>query len=254
MFTQYKKGQVTVYIIVGLVLLLFVSAYLIMYNAVAPEVTADDLTVFGTFSAEAAFLQSCLVTASEDALLINGLKGGLYAPQQHIFGDYRSPITTFYKAGSVIAPTNGAVMESLALEFNDFFLECVRTYNETATMQIGSPNTNVQILTDRVMFNTVWPVTFTKDQERRIFRDFSHTISDVRLSKILDLARELSFIQTTDVEYICASCVVELADLHYMWIDFVDVGELRTVYTFTDLFSDINGGPYVFVMAHEHAP
>jgi hypothetical protein len=249
---KQKKGQVAVFIIVGLVLLFAVATFFIFKNQVVTTADGETLTTSLEFLGESEFLDTCMAIASEDAVMVNGLKGGLYAPRFYVFGEFRAPLATFYIDGRVIAPSTDDVARSIGLEFNDLFTACVSEYDLDALMMTGEIQTLVAITNDSILFDVVYPVTFDKGGNRQIFRNYKYTVDNIRLLLILDVAYQLSYEQSLDPEYLCATCALELADANYMWIDYTDIGDLKTVYTITDLFSSIDGSPYIFMMAHEH--
>ena len=255
MFAKNNRGQVTLFIIIGLLVLFSVTTYLLFQNENTVTLTSDDLITNLEFTEVTQHIQYCLQTVSEDAVVINGLKGGLYNPEKFVFGFLRPPITTYYKKGNLTAPFQENVAYSIGLEFLDLMPACLDEFNgtqETLEYDQDYAEVTVRIVEQDVVFAVDYPITSSKAQRSRTFSRFTHTVENVRLSTILDLATELSYLQQTDPGFICVSCVVELADQNFMYIDFTDIGDNKTVYTFTDLFSSINDEPYVFMMAHEH--
>jgi hypothetical protein len=248
----HKRGQVAIFIIIGLILLTAVTIFFIFRNQIV-ELDQQALSdVASEFVLESQYIETCLEMSSHDAVVLNGFKGGLYAPKYHVFGEFRAPLSTFYYKGQVIAPSNEDVARSIALEFNDLFTACIAEYDLDAVVSVGQIQTRVGILNSSIMIDSTYPITFERAGKRQIYRDHRYTVENVRLLLMLDVARQLSYEQTLDPEYICATCALELGDANYMWIDYTDIGEMKTVYTITDLFSSIEGSPYIFMMAHEH--
>ena len=255
MFAKSKRGQVTLFILIGLVLLLATATYLIIQRETLDVIDPNDVPQSLDFIEVNNHMEYCVQVVSEDAVILNGLKGGLYNPAEYSYGFLRPPITKFYKTGDVIAPTKDDVAFSIGQEFLDLMPSCLDTFNgttEVLTYDTESASVTVRIIDGSIVLSGDYAVMSTKGSSEHTFAKFNYEVPAVRLFTILDLATELSYIQQGDPGYICVTCVVEMADQNFMYIDFTDIGDNTTIYTFTDLFSSINDEPYIFMMGHEH--
>jgi len=164
-----KRGQVTVFIIIGLILLILAGVFIMMRQQAAeeepPEIVPEQLFPIKSF------VDSCVRSASRDALDILGLQGGYIQVPESIRYDPLSylPLTSdstatamkipywYYRGRNVIPSVDdmnlaiaryvegniGACLEGLA-QFSDQY-EINRTGNITAKASIGDKAVQVKV-------------------------------------------------------------------------------------------------------------
>jgi len=127
------KGQVTVYVIIGLLILILLSAYLYLQRP--PEIENNLVTETNLIHN---YLESCLQNVANEAMRRLGLYGG-YVDQQLAAENYQpniyDQITFLYKSGNVYVPGGNED------DFISFIGASLEDYIESG---IGRPDSTIE--------------------------------------------------------------------------------------------------------------
>jgi hypothetical protein len=197
MILKNNKGQVTLFIIIAIVLIIGVALALIIPgvlkkgNTAAPEKISDLQTIGQNVNI---FIDQCFDKTSKDSLYRLGLRGG------YITSDVLSLSTEYDDVA--YAAVNGqnrfvtvAQMEKELKDYNDKSLSsCFDNFSQFKDLgydiQVSSIDTTVKINNDNVIFNLEAPTDIVKGNDKISLVKFSKKIP-VRLGIIYSKAKEI---------------------------------------------------------------
>ena len=182
-----KRGQVTIFIVVGLVMVgLFVAIFSLggrkMDTATLPERGVEQ------------FVGSCLEKVGEDGAYLLGLQGGYYqVPQPSVMAfSYASPL--YLMEGKSFFPDRAALEEQLSLYVEEGLGSCLHHFSsyEEQGFQVETAQLRVktEIVPGRIRFLAEYPVTLSKGDTVASYDMFTATLP-------LDLYAYFEQVQTT---------------------------------------------------------
>ena len=195
-----KRGQITVFIIIGIILLLGVATVLfiqqttsqISYKAQVPEQLVPVYT----------YIQGCIDQIAEEDIKTMGVNGGYLEIPQEILNTPESFIEQhpglplklplwWYKGQSRI-PTESFMIEQLQKSMNAKIKECVdfNVFKEFALEEISPITTEVAFTDTGIVYDIVWPLQATTETESTPIDRFVVT-KKIRIKRILELAKDI---------------------------------------------------------------
>ncbi|MBT3985258.1 hypothetical protein HOD38_00880 [archaeon] len=214
---MYKRGQATVFIIIGLVVLLIVTAVILyksnVFQSEWEREQAEALTVPEEAEEVQDFVLGCVEQITVDAVNLMGMQGGyidipddpiaregfnIFSNSLEIFPE--SDMKTaywFYEAANGIdtnqIPTIDSMESELAAYVDDNLASCIdlqddliKDYNAT----FGEIFTEVEILDEKVLFTVNYPMSIEMDDFSFTFPSFYEDIN-VPLGSMYDSAVEV---------------------------------------------------------------
>jgi len=195
-----KKGQITVFIILGIVLLLAV-VLVILYQQEIVTFKPEELIPTEKGKVET-FLTSCIGEIGEEALFLVGLHAGYLEVPPEILNDgwqhlKLSPdqVVPFWARGETVRiPSLDLIKDDIDHYIEENLRECLlgegafeETYN---LIEKSSINSDTQILDKKVLFNVNWDVEI-KDKAGEIISEVEkHTAeSNIKLKRVYEMAR-----------------------------------------------------------------
>ncbi|MFQ5620259.1 MAG: hypothetical protein ACE5FT_00275 [Candidatus Nanoarchaeia archaeon] len=171
------RGQVTTYIIIGIIALLFIG--FLVSQTPAPTYAPQDIAPVIT-----GFTQECLRNIGTDAIQNVGLQGG-YAYKSEVPG-YVSvgsfPVHYSFYEGENLLPSREFIGRQISLYVDDFLNTCLDNYkvvNESTpgTIKMGLPKTTAEIGDRNVQFVLELPVEVVIQQERILVDKFQARVN-----------------------------------------------------------------------------
>ena len=214
-----KRGQVTIFIIIGILILgivlgmVYLSKYLAKGRLGVEEEEAKESVLMA--SSVKMFVEGCLEKTAEDSLLLIGQQGGHYKLNQSnvLFTEF---IPTFsyinetegelvfvrdtiyympyyYYLGGQFVPDEAFVRNELIQYVEDNFLECINNfeYFKARGFQIteGEVIINVQLRDKKVYFELKYPISVLYGQSTKNFEHFEFYYN-LELKKILQIVQD----------------------------------------------------------------
>jgi hypothetical protein len=236
-----RKAQVTVFIMIGMILLVF--AALFFYAAELVQKRSDIRVVEASSAKE--LVEYCLGVIAEDALIVTGRQGGFAKlPLQ-----YFEPLNTTYlfDEGQNEVPDVPTVQQELANYIDDHIGNCVNDFAVLADKgivvnELGQPKSSVLIAERDVQFSIDYPIEERK-ADIATKPEFMPVKKNVKLKEVLQLADDLVESERNNggLFDLDAPCGLEVA--HFP-ID----NTLITMIIDADFL--IQNKPYRFVFAH----
>ena len=199
-----RKGQVTIFIILGLILIL-VAGFLIMSNYKQKKTYSDvdqlDLKPIKLF------VKSCIYSTAKDAILHNGYSGGYFVLPLGSTTNLSQDVPYYYNLGKINVPSNkqlsseiGSYVDTmLKYCLNDFktFKEYKITMNESETEVIMNP--------DKISLKTSIPMeVLLKQNTQKGNFVFDSSVATKQLFLNFAMARKI--VNSITEDGICLTC------------------------------------------------
>lgn len=240
-----KKGQITIFMIAGLVLFVLVlMAYILTLNTEKVELPPDKIAALDASPARA-YLQSCMEDLGKAGLELVGRQGGYYILSDGF--DYTQAQSAFYYNDGASVPRLSTIENELSDFMDDFAYSCLQDADiPDLEIRTGIPKTITTIADDKVTFTVDTGITLVKEGEAsNQLQPFLVVISPSRLKLIHDTSRLIVEEIVKDPETLCMSCLVDLAEERDFRISTNLISEKTVLFAITDYKSDIEE-PYTF--------
>ena len=194
-----KRGQITLIIIIGIVLLLGIALVLfIQKNSFTIEKENIPEEIVPLYS----FVEGCMEEVSKKDLELIGRNGGYLSIPEHIKLDpfahiaisppnYITPYW-WYESNNR-APTNTFIKNQLESSMNEKLKKCIngfKSFKDIQVEELSDISTEVTLADENILFDVQWNLKISNQAIKNKIDRF--TISqDIRLSRILELARAI---------------------------------------------------------------
>jgi hypothetical protein len=235
-----KKGQVTVFIIIGILIIGIVGGIIWFTKEDRGDVDyfnqADIKPLLNNIESS---ILDCSEIVSKDALTVIGVQGGYYNKPAESLDIGWAFIPYYYNEGSYLMPGREKIENELEDYGNDFIFECLDSLNfEDFELSYSKVDTDVGIKDDSVDFKFDMSVTIKREDKRIRFDLEDYPVSQTSaLSDILDIADYITESHKIDPKMYCISCVLDLAEERDVYVQnakidensmYIIIGENRT--------------------------
>lgn len=250
-----KRGAVTAFLIVGLILVIIGGMVFFMrseyFSSLMGAQQAKAKAIPLELQPVNSYIESCIKSTANEGLLVIGQSGGYFTiPKESIllFPYY------FYDNKSFVPELNR--IESQLAEYVELMLpSCTGNFTALEGLEITpSQNINVRtkILKDEVEVTAGWDVSVKKGDYEAALSEFSADVPS-RLYVIYSAARNLTEEQAKDPEYICISCMNSLAEENNLYIDKINYLNNTIIFKITDPMTKVADGVYYeFMFAYRY--
>lgn len=239
-----KKGQITIFIIIGIILLVLVALVLYLSRESARIPAAEKIPIEAQPLKN--YIDNCLTLTAIDAVKLAGMQGGYTdTPNLYLDADY-SKVAYYYNKGDDNSPSR-LTIESQISSFIEATLDiCIGNLSAFPQFNIvrGNASAVTTIGENKVDISLDYPVNLISGDSKIEIRKYNANVP-VRLGHIYDIARAINNHTMTDPEWIDMSYISGF-DVE---VDMVPYGNEDLVYSITDTESSLNGEPYVFLFA-----
>lgn len=257
-----KKGQITLFVILGVVLLILILLAFTFRETLLEQATESGILPTLSLSREAVYVQSdmtrCLRNSAETGLVTMALQGG------YVMFDPKTPYTEatttiyyipyvgtayLYYKGKNMVPTKETMEKQLEGYITANLEICEKDYADLE-VEYGEYDTSVTIEENQVDINIKTKVGVTKEGTTSSFRNIYIEVP-VRLGELRDITNQIVEEQVkTGREGICLSCISRIAANNDVEVNIDRVGE-DVFYMLTDQKSRLSGENYIFIMANQ---
>lgn len=199
---KHKKAQVTIFIIVGIVMLLAVALVLILQKQIVSFKT-DELIPTEKGIVET-YLTSCIQQAGDDALFLIGTQGGYITipkdlqndASQHLRLSPMNVIPYWAYGQNVRIPPLSAIKQELDLYIEQHTKSCLldlQPFQETYNLIEKSPiKADTNIADGKVIFNVNWNVELQTKSGEKVAEVITHQAeSPVKLKRLHETASRI---------------------------------------------------------------
>jgi hypothetical protein len=212
-----KRGQATIFIIVGLVIAIIVVLSLFFFGTFTP---AQEITQRTQIDEEKDIITDCLISLTEEGITLLNSQAGSLDPTYLDYNDQQIPYLTTFTKDYYINNLEMYITEHISL------CELESSYETTYT------DFQIEIeLNEEVEATTTWSVTFKDEESEYIEQDF-----DFRLNKNLNpLLDSVVGINQAIRDSICITCIADIGEENEIEI-LMDYYEENVLFILDDSF------------------
>ncbi len=242
-----KRGQITPFIILGLVFLMF---FLIILFTKSYRIERIDAFSSGEINPIKNYVDLCAKSSSSDALYLLGVQGGYTAPPKLYFQSAYAKIAYWYYEGEDVSPTIEEMEQELSSYVNNALPECIESLNAFSDMgfefEFDEINTETKINENNVEFRIDYPITIIKGESKSKISEF-YKMVPVRLGHIHNIAKEIVGKEVEDPDWVDMTYLVN-QDLNFKIYPY---DENTLIYSVLDNQSIIEyGTQFMFLFAN----
>ncbi len=236
-----KKGQITIFIILGILLVAGAGFFLFNKNS---EVDSGKKIITNPVETH---IQQCIEITAKSALITVGLNGGIKDPSEYIlFFGGKTPY--YYGTENSSMPTLDDLQNFLSEYMTSNLKNCVNiSLFPDQQITEGEINTKTIISDKTVKFNINYPIKFTNDKSTKEISEFSTTI-DSRLKILHNVSLEYIKEQKKEPRYMCMTCLVQLAYKNKLKINTMTIGN-TVAYNLYDNTTKLDRSEYNYYFA-----
>ncbi len=241
-----KRGQVSIFIIIGFVFIITISLFFLIRNtnlkfgfAGSPDTRPIEH-----------YIELCIKSSASDAIYLAGMQGGYTTTPNIYFESGYARTAYWYNQGEDTSPNVEEIEQELSSYINNVLPDCIESLRIFEDMgyefEFGNLNTEATIYENKVDFNIQYPIKIKKGESISEIKDFQQSF-DVRLGHIINIAKEIVEMEINDPDWI---------DMTYMTEQDIDFkiypyDENIIIYSLVDTDSKIsNNLDFVFLFAN----
>ncbi len=247
-----KKSQVSMFIIIGIILLIIVGVYFALQSAkISEESIIEEVPV--ELQPIKSYVESCIAQIGEDAVYLIGQQGGYYEVPQ-MDPDYFSTTAYYFWINENIMPSQEKVEAEISKYVDKELNYCLKNFEDFKNFEIEQEEskTKTHMKDNEIIFNVNLPLTVKKDESVTKLSSFSNSISNVRLKTVYDTAKAVIDEQMEDFHSICLSCIINWSIEKDLRVEMQRLNEDGVLFTIIDNNSVIDGLDYEYIFANKY--
>ena len=233
---MYKRGQITLFFIVGIFLLGTAS---LVFFLMSDFTTSEPQDLLGDSIQN--YVQSCVESTASKGLDYISLHGGYYGLPLLSYGD----LPYYYYSGKNNIISKGELETQLGAYMDNELRFCLQNFvsfrNQGYTFETSSIATDVTVNKDSVFFDVTFPITVKRDALARSFDIFTtvkpHSIGEVHEGVT-------SFVNQETKETLCISCLHDIAEKMDVRVEMVPIDN--------DVIFDVYGEDITYSFANQY--
>lgn len=235
-----KRGQVTLFIIIAIVIVAAVLLFILLRPAIMP--TALDEAKIREIKS---FVQIDMKDAVDSSIFIIGQSGGYY--DQDIF--YIEGIPIYYLDGKKYIPSTRMVEESLSsiilLTLTNITEPAINETFKDVELTFGKPNVIADIQNESISIEINWPITIKKGRSSVVLDKWT-VEQDVRIPHVLNVSTEIIDIISKNPSVIPITELQDIEEKSGLEISVDLVADNMTIYRLEDPSSPIRDINFTF--------
>ena len=240
-----KKGQVTIFIIIAIILIAGVALYFVFRDKIS--VSSYDSTSEPIVN----FVQECIDQTFEDSLIAVAKQGG-YSGYTYLEKTNEDGVTYYLLGGKDYMPSKKRVETEISEYFERKFFLCSRHFINFTDYQIteGNFESSTKINDQSVELEIRYPLTITKGGKTSRVKDFESEISidfGIFYNSISNFINQ----QKQAGDKLCLSCF-EMSTENNIYVDMESSYDKTVIFTFKDDYSELNNKPFEWVFANKY--
>ncbi len=240
-----KRGQVTVFIIVGLVILVLAAFLFRFSESIQPEKPI----INNEKAAVTSFVESCIDEVTHEAIYVVSTQGGYY---QVKLPYYEHPLfdVPYYFDKKAFLPQKKEIELQVALFIDENLDICIDRVGLLWDVNYQNSKTKVTIGLNELIIDVNLPMEITKGTQITSLNSFSIT-KPAELGRALDIQKKILVEQDRFINEIPVSYIVELAEEENI---LVDLAHLDGTVLFNLQFphSNYNNNLYTYTFAAKY--
>lgn len=210
-----KTGQITMFVIVGLLSIVTIALVLFLFNdtKIAPmesqKTKTQDITTMS--SPVTNFVHSCITNTGKEDILFIANQGGYYEFPKDV--EQYLTVPYYMKQNVKMVPPVYVVEEQLSQYMDEQLFFCLQNFAafESIHVEQGDTKTKTEITSTSVRFEVNLPLRVQEDVLEKYYDTFS-----IELPSSLGTlhASSLTFVNAEEQDALCISCLTTLAINH----------------------------------------
>jgi len=237
-----KKGQVTIFIIVAILIISIVVLFFALKGFFKKEKVASSEVVLIKN-----FVQGCIDEVTQEGVYYIGQKGGYYSPKFST----KNGETYYFLNNMNYFPSKERVELELAKYVDGKFFLCSENFVNFSGYEIeqGNFESKVKIFDDYVSLNVDYPLVIRKKGGVSRIKGFETEVP-VRMGIVYKSVSD--FIGQDQIsEGICLNCLADSSTQYNLHANVFEKNQ-TVIFTFIDDFSKLNDKPFEWVFANKY--
>ncbi|MBU0536318.1 MAG: hypothetical protein KKE20_05095 [Nanoarchaeota archaeon] len=252
-----KRGQVTVFIIIGIILLAIISAVYYSVSRGSQVDVSDEVTI--DTSSLSSFVTTCAKQTAQDAVIYTGQRGGLFTGISDIMplsGDYYIyngiAIPYYFYEGEDKSLTEDDIKATLQQYMNTYLPRCTSGFQvfkqQGYIVEEGEISSTATLAEEQVIFDIQYPITLIKGDSRDSESAFNAKVN-VMLPNIISAVNQYINDQNGKPNAFRLQHLIDNVWEKNLKFDAVDRGNGNVVISLIDENNPVKGNPYIFNFA-----
>ncbi len=239
-----KRGQVTIFIVVAIVLVGAVG----LYFSLRGELKGDKFTLEseGIYL----FVENCIESTAEEAIYNIGQSGGYFLPPEF---STASGVPYYYYNGQNYIPYKEEIEEEISEYVNEMLSFCIKNFVDFPEFDVDESEvkTKTQIKNNKLIFDVEYPLRIIKGESTSLLKNFENIEIPVRLGIVYDAVEKIIQDQL-DHENICLSCILDIVLENDLYIEMIDYDKETIIFIIRDENSKIDDESFEFKFANKY--
>lgn len=247
-----RRGQIAIFIILGIILVALIIFLIINFSA--PKETSKVSTIAQTDAIKNK-VESCIEKTATKAIYYTGLQGGYFQLPDHSTKTYQTPFVYYLKDNTDYVPTKSRLEHELSAYIEEELFFCFKNFIDLEKQGFKIEQGEIAVITtiqpDSILFLVDMPLRAKRaDIEGTLF-SFSRSIKDIRLQTINEASQLIVQYLSEDPESACMSCINFLLEENDLQLEIYRLYEDTLLLTLIDPNSVLEDQPYKLIFGVE---
>ena len=241
-----RKGQITIFILLGVVISIGVSLIFFIDNNVQENSEiAKTYELSLNIAPIKSYVESCIKDVGKKGLIFIGKHGGYYnLPEPSLNDDYFK-LPYYFFENLDLSPSIEIIQNEFSYYINENLLLCLNDFNEFKEMGFGIQyddlNTNTIIGEKDVSINVNFPTRIQKENDIIAIDNYNVRIDKAPIKKLNEMSKEIVNMQLQDPTSICLSCLYDLGEKYDFYANVVEYVDNNLVFELRSYNTSITG-------------
>jgi len=247
-----KRGQLTIFIIVAVVIVTGILVYLFFPETEKQYYSSDFLTGRNLDSKSQTIRNAvldCIETNTRQAIITIGVQGGRYERPEHYYSLNNGFFSYYYYEGEYTMPSIKDFEKAIEDYTENNLEECLNSGDYPIKTRFSTPIVKAAIKEDEVTFKIDSQITIEENNTIKVVelseKEFSQ---ESTLKKMIDIATYLTEYHKTDSRYFCINCLGEIAKEKEVNVDIYPFVEENTVHVI--IHENRTNYPNLFILSY----
>lgn len=227
-----KRGQITVFIILGITLLLLVVAFLSLKSFITAQhaKVEEEKTQQTILSGESikAYVQSCIERTTKDAILENSFSGGYFILPKKSTKDLFYNVPYYFQNEQDLSPPDELIANEIVKYIDEKLDQCLNDFKPFKEQGYEivikeKPESEAIFSPKKITVKTSFPMTITIGESTKQISNFMISIPAAEFYQNILTAREI--IKNQENKEICISCFSNLALENDLFVNILPMAE-----------------------------
>ena len=240
MYFHNKKGQVTIFIIIAVIVVAGVGLFFVFNDNIRNNLFASGADRINVF------VEECIEDVGSEAVFGIGNRGGYFVPV-NLSTKLGTPY--YFSDNKSYMPSKEKVAYGISEYVNERLSFCVNDFEDFSDLEInsGEVNTETEINEDNVILNVDYPLTIIQGEDESQIDSFNVKV-DVRMGLVYDAIQQFVSEHTNTID-ICLTCLYNLMVEEDLFVEMTTIENGNVIFVVRDENSEINGEYFEYAFA-----